>query len=58
MQKSNMARIDSRVFKSITCASKPALKGQEESTLEKDVVLIQEDEKNSGRWNIEIVFQV
>ena len=58
MQKSSMAKMDNRVFESAASASQPAIKARKNELSKEDVMLIQEDQKNRGSWNIEIVIKL
>ena len=58
MQKSSMTKSDNRVFESAAWASQSVIKDPNNQISKTDMVLIQGDQKNRGRWNIGIVMKL
>ena len=58
MQKSSMTKSDNRIFESAAWASQSVIKDPKNQISKTDMVLIQGDQKNRGRWNIGIVMKL
>ena len=58
MQKSSMTKSDNRISESAAWASQSVIKDPKNQISKTDMVLIQGDQKNRGRWNIGIVMKL